>query len=180
MINRRILAKASATTVGTWPQRMLRFLGAWLIGASVAYAVGSVSQSVFVMQELSAAGAELSVGIWAKVIVHDLKNLAFGGKYIWYGGNLLVAFLIALPCAILASRFLRIHLGLVASVAGAVAIVTMIEIINFNSPSTLFAGTRGWAGMLAQMIAGGIGGATFAAVFGVQRPSSQALGSSRS
>ena len=158
------------------PQRILRFLGAWLIGASVAYTVGSVSQSVFVMQELSAAGADLSVSIWAKVVVHDLKNLAFGGKYIWYGGNLLVAFFIALPCAILASRFLQIHLGLVAAVAGAVAIVTMIEIVNFNAPNTIFAGTRGWGGMLAQVIAGAIGGATFAAFFGVQRRSSQTLG----
>ena len=154
------------------PQRILRFLGAWLVGASVAYAIGSVAQSVFVMQELSAAGADLSVNIRIKVLVHDLKNLAFGGKYIWYGGNLLVAFLIALPCAILVSRFLKIHLGLVAAVAGAVAIVTMIEIINFNAPSTLFAGTRGWDGMLAQIIAGAIGGATFAAFFGVKSPSS--------
>jgi len=158
------------------PQRILRFLGAWLIGAAVAYAVGSVSQSVFVMLELSAAGADLSANIWAKVIIHDLMNLAFGGKYIWYGGNLLLAFLIALPCAILVSRFSKIHLGLVAAVAGAVAIVTMIEVINFNSPSTLFAGTRGWDGMLAQVIAGAIGGATFAAFFGVQRPSSPTLG----
>jgi len=154
------------------PQRILRFLGAWLVGASVAYAIGSVAQSVFVMQELSAAGADLSVNIRIKVLVHDLKNLAFGGKYIWYGGNLLVAFLIALPCAILVSRFLKIHFGLVAAVAGAVAIVTMIEIINFNAPSTLFAGTRGWDGMLAQIIAGAIGGATFAAFFGVKSPSS--------
>ena len=160
------------------PQRIVRFLGAWLIGASVAYAIGSVSQSVFVMQELSAAGADLSVNIRARVIAHDLKNLAFGGKYIWYGGNLLVAFLIALPSAILVSRFLRLHLGLIAALAGAVAIVTMIEIVDFNSPSTLFAGTRGWAGMLAQVIAGAIGGATFAAFSGIQRPSSRARGSS--
>ena len=158
------------------PQRILRFLGAWLIGASMAYAVGSVSQSVFVIQELSAAGADLSASIWAKVIVHDLKNLAFGGKYIWYGGNLLVAFLIALPCAILVSRFLKMHLGLVAALAGAVAIVTMIEIVNFNAPNTIFAGTRGWDGMLAQVIAGAIGGATFAALFRVQSSSSQAPG----
>ena len=158
------------------PQRVLRFFGAWLIGASVAYAVGSISQSVFVMQELSAAGADLSVNIRAKVIVHDLKNLAFGGKYIWYGGNLLVAFLIALPCAILASRFLKIHLGLIAAVAGAVAIITMIEIVNFNAPDTIFAGTRGWGGMLAQVIAGAIGGAAFAAVFGVKNRSWQTLG----
>jgi hypothetical protein len=157
------------------PQRIFRFLAAWLISAGVAYTVGSVSQSVFVMQELSAAGADLSASVIAKVIFHDLKSLAFGGKYIWYGGNLLVAFLIALPCAILVSRFLKIHLGLVAALAGAVGMVTMIEIINFNSPSTLFAGTRGWGGMLAQVLAGAIGGATFAALFGIQSPSSQTL-----
>ena len=154
----------------------MHFLGAWLTGATVAYAVGSVSQSVFVIQELSIAGADITIDIWVKVIVHDLMNLAFGGKYIWYGGNLLVAFLIALPCAILVARLLKMHLGLVAALAGAVAVVTMIEIINFNAPSTLFAGTRGWDGMLAQVIAGAIGGVTFATLFDVKYPPSQTTG----
>lgn len=139
-----------------------QFLAAWLIGTVIAYVIGSVAQSIFVLRELAAAGAELTTGVWLKVIAHDLGSLAFGGKYIWYGGNLAVAFLVAFPCAILVGRLLKLPLGLVAAVAGAVALVTMIEIINYNAPNTLFAGTRGVAGMIAQVIAGGLGGLVFA------------------
>lgn len=139
-----------------------QFLAAWLVGTVIAYAMGSVAQSIFVLRELAAAGAALTAGVWFQVIVHDLGSLAFGGKYIWYGGNLAVAFLVAFPCAILVGRLLKLPLSLVATVAGAVALVTMIEIINYNAPNTLFAGTRGLAGMIAQVIAGGIGGLLFA------------------
>jgi hypothetical protein len=34
--------------------------------------------------------------------------------------------------------------------------------VHYNSPSTIFAGTRGWDGILAQIVAGAAGGAAFA------------------
>lgn len=148
---------------------LLRFFAAWLAGTVVAYAVGSISQSICVMRELSSAGAELTTDISLQVILHDLRHLAFGGKYVWYGANLAIGFLIALPCAMLVARFLKMPVELVASVAGAAAIVTMIMIVNFNSPSTIFAGTRGWDGMFAQVIAGAIGGAVFSACLRLRR-----------
>lgn len=144
---------------------LLRLVVAWLVGAGVAYVAGSVAQSIFVIRELTSIGAEMGAGVWMKVILHDLGHLGFGGKYIWYGANLCVGFLIAFPCALIVARFLKLPLGLVATVAGAVAILTMIMIVNANSPSTIFAGTRGWDGMLAQLIAGALGGAIFAACF---------------
>jgi hypothetical protein len=138
------------------------FLTAWLVGAGVAYTIGSVAQSLFVMHELTSVGAVMSPAVRLHVIWHDFTHLGFGGKYVWYGVNLAAGFLIAFPCALLAARLLKLPIGLVATVAGAVAIVTMITIVHYNSPSTIFAGTRGWDGILAQIVAGAAGGAAFA------------------
>jgi len=141
-----------------------RFAAAWLIGTLIGYGLGAVAQSIFVLRELASMGAELSAGTWFTVIAHDLKGLAFGGKYVWYGANLAVAFLIAFPAAMAVARFIKLPLALVAGVAGAVGLVAMIEIINVNAPNTLFAGTRGLDGMAAQVVAGILAGLAFAAV----------------
>lgn len=144
---------------------VLRFIMAWLIATGVAYTVGSVSQSVFVMRELISVGAEMDLAMQIHVIWYDFTHLGWGGKYIWYGGNLAVGFLIAFPCALVAARFTKLPIELVATVAGAVAIFTMITIVHYNSPSTIFYGTRGWNGMAAQLVAGALGGAIFAIGF---------------
>ncbi len=143
---------------------IFRFFTGWLIGVCVTYVIGSVAQSLFVLRELSSIGTDLPAQILVKVVLHDLRHLAFGGKYISYGTNIAIGLLIAFPCADVVARILKMPLVLVAAVAGAVAIVTMILVVDANSPSTLFAGTRGWYGMLAQIFAGIIGGAAFAMI----------------
>ena len=160
-------ATVSAARAGL--RDMPRLLAAWLAGSIVAYVLGSISQSVFVLRELSGVTEGIPLQVWVDVIVHDLLNLAFGGKFVWYGGNLLIAFAIAFACAIVVARVLKMPLALVASVAGATALMTMLLIVNANFPSSIFAGTRGADGMLGQIIAGAIGGWVFSAIF-ARRP----------
>jgi hypothetical protein len=158
------MAEHSAAASAVIPGAM-RFLSAWLIGTAAAYTVGSVAQSLFVISELVSVGAEFDFAMRMHVIFYDFTHLGFGGKYIWYGLNLAVGFLIAFPCAMVVARVLKLPIDLIAAVAGAVAIFTMITIVHDNSPSTIFYGTRGWDGMSAQIIAGALGGAIFAVSF---------------
>ena len=146
-----------------------RLFAAWLAGSIVAYILGSISQSVVVLRELNGVTAGFPLQVWVDVIVHDLLNLAFGGKFVWYGSNLLIAFAVAFPCAIVAARVLKMPLALVASVAGATALVTMVMIVNANFTSNVFAGTYGVDAMFGQAIAGAIGGLVFFTIFARRR-----------
>lgn len=136
---------------------------AYLVAILMTYITASLFQSLSVLAGLQKAGAEISANWWIHTLWYDLKNLAFGGKYVSYGVTVIIGFAIAMSTATLVRKLSGLSGILVYPLAGATAMATQLYIINTNFfDLTLFSGTRGLTGFILQLLAGALGGAVFA------------------
>ena len=146
-----------------WWAKFLVLAFGFLLSVIVAYSFSCMAQSLFVLSALEEIGADFSLTVRWKTIMHDLYGLTFSGKNISYGLVLLVGFLVALPTARLLSKGSGLSIYLLYPLAGAVTLATILYSINTAFfDLTFFAGTRGTLAYLVQLLSGSIGGGFFA------------------
>lgn len=141
---------------------------AYLAAVIVVYLSACLSQTALVLKSLTAAGASFAASDWLRAFAYDLYGLSFGGKYVSYSMLILIGLALALPSAALCIRWLPLPKALVYALAGATAMLTIVLLVRYNFYQlTLFAGTRGLAGMASQCVSGAFGGWLFSVL--VQR-----------
>lgn len=148
------------------PSRMRQARGllfAFALAALATYMVAAVSQTGFVLAGLHAAGADFTPAVVVATIFRDLYGLAFKGLFVSYLLLVAVGLAIALSVAALVKRWTAARGMIIYPLAAAVmmgAMLSLIKAVFFGI--TLYAGTRGAAGLAGQMLAGACGGALFA------------------
>lgn len=136
--------------------------GAYAASVVVTYLLASVFQSAFVLIALERAGAEISIAMWLRTLGHDLYGFIVEPVFFSYPLAILLGLLIAFASAALVRRLLRWPGLLVFPLSGAVALATILLIVQSRfSGATLFAGARGVIGFSLQLIAGATGGVVF-------------------
>lgn len=142
---------------------VLRVLLAWLACSLATYVLASLFQSGFVLAGLHSAGAELPLGIIVRTLLHDLYGLAFNAMFASYLLLIAIGFAIALPIAALMKKWTAARSLIIYPLAGAALMGTMLVLAKMAFYGiTLYAGTRGFAGLACQMLAGAMGGIVFA------------------
>jgi hypothetical protein len=127
------------------------------VGAVAAtYLLGAVLSTAFIMSSLTGMGVALDIGERISWLLHDLVGMAPA-----YGIVIALAFGIALP---IAERVARIvpnwrNIGLVA--AGALAVIATHLIMRMALELTGLPATRTALGLMAQGLAGAVGGYAF-------------------
>lgn len=136
--------------------KRLHILLAWFSAVAVAYGLGAVFHTQFVLQRMLALGAPVPAAVRGSATLHDLAGLAAT-----YLPLIALAFALALPVASLVIRILplrRFGFGL----AGGAALLCVHLLVEHFTGLTLLAGARGWDGLGAQVLAGVLGGLTYA------------------
>jgi uncharacterized membrane protein YiaA len=150
-----------------------RFLVQLFVATIVTFLVASTLHTQSVLSNLISLGVEIPLSLKIKTVFED-----FIGLLPSYGLIILIGMLIAMLVAGLISKTLlsktmddsagRSHTQesqlWLYSLAGAVAIFTILAAMYPIMNITIIAGARGLSGMLMQSVAGAIGGLTFAIV----------------
>lgn len=145
-------------------KRLVNVASSFLACVLTAYVLSCIAQSIFVLTSLASAGAEITFGIALQTILHDLYGLAFSGAFFPFVLTVVAGFSVAVPVAALLVRYLGLAGSLVYPLAGAVAMATVLYLIqiNFFYNMTFLAGTRGGLAYSIQLMAGALGGFVFA------------------
>lgn len=141
---------------------MLRTLIAYLGAAAVTFAAASFAHTQMVLNELSAMGAPVDIGVRLSTGLSDMMGLLASGSPpgifpIIIAIGLLIAFLAAGLVALL-SPGLR---WFVFMVAGAVAMFAIFTALKSSLGTVGLFGARGTMGLALQMGAGALGGLVF-------------------
>jgi hypothetical protein len=146
-----------------------RWLGAYFTAVLIGYALASVGITVHNLARLSALGIDIGFGDALSTICFDFKALSpTFSTLMKYGNVVALGFLIAFPTAhalhaLLARRVRAAYLDLALfALAGTTAMIAGIAIVNAQYNLSMVYGTSGVSGYLAQLLAGAVGGATFA------------------
>ncbi|MDC8830014.1 hypothetical protein [Alteromonas gilva] len=151
-------------------------VGALLIAWLATYTIASLSQSQFVLLELSALGVNINGNLWLKHMVLD-----WWGLLPKYGSAILASLAIALLISGRLGHALKLRSNWLHPLAGAVAMLAMLAVMHPIMDVTLIAGTRSLPAQIWQALAGGIGGLLYkflrqdVARWIVQRPRQNAL-----
>lgn len=146
------------------------FMFQLLIATLVTFIIASALHTQSVLSGLISVGAEIPVSVRIKTVFVD-----FAGLLPTYGVIVFIGMLMAMSIALLiANKVLTApskHAHGVQSsklwlfsLAGAVAVFTLLSAMHPILEVSIIAGARGLSGMLTQSIAGAIGGVTFALV----------------
>jgi hypothetical protein len=146
--------------------RFLKLLIAWLVASAVTAAAGSIVQTQFNLAAIAAVGAPVPLGIRLQTTLQDLSGFAPMLAGISAGG-----FVVAFLVAALLVRLWPSGRTFLYMLAGGVAILTAILIMNAWVPITLIGATRFLSGTLALVATGALGGWTFAALTRQKTPS---------
>lgn len=148
------------------PNRMRRaraLLFAFALAALVTYIVAAVLQTSFVLAGLHTAGADFTPAVVVTTIFRDLYGLAFKGLFVSYLLLVAVGLAIALSVAALVRKWTAARGMIIYPLAAAVMMAVMLSLIKaVFFGITLYAGSRGAAGLAGQMFAGACGGVVFA------------------
>ena len=135
---------------------MVRFVFGFVVGVLVAYLIGAAISTQFVLAEVVAMGLPVGWPVRWNATVTDLIGLA--GAYL---PLIAVACLIGfLVCAVLLRWFG--HRVFMYALAGFCAVIAMHLIMNAVLGMAAFAAVRSTTGLLAQGLAGALGGWVFA------------------
>jgi hypothetical protein len=132
---------------------MARVLKALFPAVLLAYVLASILFTQTILAAVQGMGLEVSMSMRLATTVHDLIGLS--SSYLLL---ILVAFILALPVAAGLIRLLPGHRALLFTLAGFVAIVALHSIMKALLGLSGIAATRTLAGLLAQGIAGAVGG----------------------
>ena len=142
-----------------------------LITTIVTFIIASALHTQSVLSGLISVGAEIPLGVRIETIFVD-----FVGLLPTYGSIVFTGMLIAMTVAILIAKKIRVkpleHATdipqknqksalWVYTLAGAVAMFTLLAAMHPILNVSIIAGARGFSGLLTQSIAGAIGGAVF-------------------
>ncbi len=134
----------------------LHWLGCWLLAALLAYVLGSVFATQFILANVAAMGPEVDLAVRLQATGHDLVGLA--SSYLLL---VAVAMLLGLPVAAGLARLLPAQRLWLYIAAGAVAVMAIHVLIKAVLGLSGIAATRTLAGLLAQGVAGAVGGYLF-------------------
>ena len=139
--------------------RILNLLLAFVVAVIVTTILGAVFHTQFVIGRLTDMGIAVPFSDRLSTTLHDIAGMAplFG---LVIAGGFLVAFL----AGALVFRLAGVQRNLVYAVAGAVALGVALSVMAMVFNSTPIAGARSWAGFVAQMAAGALGGYVFAII----------------
>ncbi|KJS07223.1 MAG: hypothetical protein VR73_09265 [Gammaproteobacteria bacterium BRH_c0] len=144
---------------------VIRALLAWAACVLTTYVLASLMQTGFVLTALHSAGAQLPPGIILRTVLHDLYGLAFNALFVSYLLLIVIGFVIALPVAALLKKWTHARALVIYPLAGAVLMGSMLGLAKMAFYGlSLYAGTRGPAGLACQMLAGAAGGLVFALI----------------
>lgn len=150
--------------------------GALLVAWLVTYTIASVSQSQFVLANLESLGVVINANQWLEHTVLD-----WWGLLPKYGSAVLAALAVALFISGKAGRLLKLQTNWLHPLAGGLAMLLIMLLMQPILNVTLIAGTRSFEGQLWQVIAGLVGGLTYkflrqdVARWIIQRPRQNAL-----
>lgn len=145
--------------------RVPRALVAFAFAVLATYLLASVLQTAFVLAGLAEAGARFSPSVVLVTVLHDLHGLAFNALFVSYPLLIAAGLAIAFPVAALVRRWTGARRRLLYPLAGAAmmgAMLVLSRLVFYGI--TLYAGSRGAAGLAGQMLAGALGGLVFALV----------------
>lgn len=131
----------------------------FVLAVIVATVLGAIAHTQFVLAGLTDLGVAVPFGERMSMTLHDILGL---GPL--YGGIVGLGFLVAMAAGALVFRLAGIQRTLIYAVAGAVAIAAALTTMGMVYDITPIAGARSMAGFAAQMIAGALGGLTFARI----------------
>ena len=136
---------------------MIRTVGSFIAAIICTYVLGAIFVSQGNIAEVISLGFEVSVAQRFEAAIHDVLNMAMV-----YLPVITVAFVIALPVAAVIIRYLLPDLRLVgyvlAGLAGMIAIHVIFKMVFGVSG---IVPTKTTIGLLAQGVAGGVGGLVF-------------------
>lgn len=141
----------------------IRRIAAFVLAVVVASVLASALSTQFVLQGLIDLGIEISARDRLYATGHDILGMAP-----IFGGIVAIGFLIALPTAALVIRFLPGVRTLGYVLAGGLALAVALLSLEGLLGMMPVAGARTFGGLLAQGIAGAVGGYVFARY--VRRP----------
>lgn len=139
--------------------RILKLVLAFVAAVIVTTILGAVFHTQFVIGRLTDMGIAVSFSDRLATTLHDI-----GGMAPLFGLVIARGFLIAFLAGALVYRFAGTQRNLVYAVAGAVAIGVALSAMGMVYNITPIAGARSWAGFIAQMAAGALGGYVFALI----------------
>jgi hypothetical protein len=132
---------------------MLRVLKAFFPAVLLTYVLASVFSTQLILGNLQSMGVEVSAMVRIGTTFHDLLGLASS-----YLVLILVAFVIGLPVAAGLTKLMPSHRLILFVLAGFVAIVALHLIMKAVLGLSGIAATRTLSGLVAQGVAGAIGG----------------------
>ncbi|MFT6288668.1 MAG: hypothetical protein ACJA09_003432 [Alcanivorax sp.] len=132
---------------------MVRVLKAFFPAVVLAYVLASILFTQTILCAVQRMGLEVSAGIRLATTVEDLIGMS--SSYLLL---ILVAFILGLPVAAGLTRLLPTHRALLFTLAGFVAIVAIHMVMKAVLGISGIAATRTLTGLLAQGVAGAVGG----------------------
>lgn len=145
--------------------RVVKIILAGIGAVVMAAGLGSVIQTQFNLAAIERLGAPVSAAQRLEATLHDLAN--FGPTY---AVPVALAFVVALPLAAGLNRLLPGNpRAATYALAGALAVLALVVVIDAALPATIIAATRSALGKLLMTLAGAAGGWTFARL--ICRPS---------
>ena len=135
---------------------MIRVVMAFIGAALVAFAIGSVFATQFILGNVAAMGMDVTAGVRLHATVHDVMGLATS-----YLPLVSIAFLIALPVAGQLAKWFPAQRMVLFILAGAVGVVALHLLMKAALGLSGIAATRTVAGLLSQGLAGAVGGYMF-------------------
>ena len=134
----------------------LHWLGCWLLAVVIAFALGSITATQIILANVAALGPDVDFAVRLKATGHDLLGLSTS-----YLPLVAVGFLLGLPVAAGLAKLLPSRRMLLYIAAGAVAVIAIHLLIKMLLGISAVAATRTMVGLLAQGVAGAIGGYLF-------------------
>lgn len=137
--------------------RIVRVVLAFIGAVVVTTLLGAIFHTQFVLARLVDMGIAIPFSERWSTTLHDI-----GGMAPLFGAIIALGFVVAFLAGALVYRFAGVQRNLVYVVAGAVAIAIALSLMGMVYEMTPIASARSWAGFLAQMGAGALGGLAFA------------------
>lgn len=154
------------TGFGYWLRRCLAALLSLLLAALLCTALAAIAQTQFNLASLQALGVEVPLGVRLRTTGADL--LGFSPTF---GPIAAVGFLVAFPAAAALGRWLPGARRWLYALAGALAILTAMLLMQRIFMLTPVAAARSTAGLLALCASGAVGGLLFAWLLARRRES---------
>lgn len=139
--------------------RILKLVLAFVAAVIVTTILGAFFHTQFVIGRLTDMGITVPFADRLSTTLHDIAGMAPLFGLVIAGG-----FFIAFLAAALVFRFAGVQRNLVYAIAGAVALGVALSVMAMAFNITPIAGARSWAGFIAQMAAGALGGYVFALI----------------